>query len=103
MSDETIERRYITVAQPIEGSVIINDEVYGATVVGVEIVDYHEGDAFATELVAIVGDEHGYRASKVDFVYCNEHHAEAELKRRLNLRAERAAFEAAERERQAAS
>jgi hypothetical protein len=73
-------RNYIAVAEHIDGSVIIDDAVYNAKIVGVEI---SEDD---NKLVVIVDDGVAMAARRFDIVYSRDFYAEAELERR---RAER--------------
>ena len=58
MSDEIdkVERSYITLASEIGGSVIIDDAVYDAKIVGVEIVNEAGCNNDGGELVVIVDD-----------------------------------------------
>jgi hypothetical protein len=105
MSDDIdkVERSYITLAEQFEGSVIINDAVHYAKIVGVEIVNFNGEDTNEDQLVVIVGDVDGsISAHRVETAFNHECYAKLELERRLGWRAKCAAM-AIERKRQAAA
>jgi hypothetical protein len=84
---DKIERNYIAVAEQIDGSVIIDDAVYNAKIVGVEIVNFNGcDDDDDNKLVVIVDDGVAIHTRRFDIVYSRDFYAEAELERR---RAER--------------
>jgi hypothetical protein len=91
---DTIERNHMTLANEIDGSVIIDDAVYNATVVGITSDD---------QFVVIFNDGVSIQARRVKTVFPNERHAEATLKNRLADRRVLAEYDVrqAEREQQA--
>jgi hypothetical protein len=74
-------RNYISLPEHIDGSVIIDDAVYNAKIVGVEICN-DEDD----RLVVIVDDGVAIAARRFDIVYSRDFYAEAELERRRGER-----------------
>ncbi len=79
-SESTIEFGYIALPQPIDGAVVIDDAVFDATIVGIEVVNFDSEDRDGDQLVAIVRHDYYFRAKRFDFVYHNEQAAEADLK-----------------------
>ena len=82
----TVERSYITLASEIEGSVIIDDQIFDAKVVGVEMngEDIGLGD---DKLVVLVEDDGSIYVQRVRVVFRSEKYAAVELKHRLALQA----------------